>query len=269
MSGQRQQALTRQQLEEMLLAKYPSLRVTSRDRSPQHNAAVGGASGSRHLHGDAIDVGMRELPDDQRREVANYARSIGAKGFGYYPNSNSMHFDLRPSGEAFWGPNYSRTSLNQTPGWFQTMAGQKGPGADLSTTAGITNQAPVAIGDLSTVAPAATEVPAMTPMAPAPVQDDGFLGSLMAGLTGAGGGGGGGGSIGGTEDPGNVDGAAYGNALSAMSDRAFASRGPFDNLKPLGLTDEQLALQAMPRTAFGTQLPTMGQSNLQKLLAGL
>lgn len=121
-AGAPQQARTSGELEQMLLARFPNLRVTSRDRSPEHNRKVGGAKGSQHLHGTAIDIGMSELTPQQRQEVAEYARSIGARGFGYYPKSNSMHFDVRQGPEAFWGSNYSRSSLGQTPEWFQNFA---------------------------------------------------------------------------------------------------------------------------------------------------
>jgi hypothetical protein len=116
-------ARTGAELEARLKEKFPYLRVTSRDRSAEHNAAVGGAKGSQHLHGNAIDIGMSELTPQQREEVTRYAISIGARGVGYYPNSNSMHFDTRPGAQAFWGPNYSKSSLGQTPDWFQGVAG--------------------------------------------------------------------------------------------------------------------------------------------------
>lgn len=39
-----------------LLAKFPSLALTSTRRSPERNRAVGGVAGSLHLEGRAVDV---------------------------------------------------------------------------------------------------------------------------------------------------------------------------------------------------------------------
>lgn len=153
------------ELEEMLKERFPYLRVTSRTRSEEHNRAVGGAKGSQHLHGNAIDIGMSELSPAQREEITRYALSIGARGVGYYPNSNSMHFDTRPN-PAFWGPNKSRTSLPQTPDWFQNVARGGAPTvAEPGTAAGV-SPAPAAApaGLLGDAAPAPSpQAPGVAP----------------------------------------------------------------------------------------------------------
>ena len=95
-------------------------RITSGYRDPQRNAAVGGASGSRHLQGDAIDFSVAGLPEARQQEIANWWRQRGAGGFGYYPNKGAMHVDF--GAQRAWGPNYSRTSLGDTPQWFQSFA---------------------------------------------------------------------------------------------------------------------------------------------------
>ena len=107
-----------------LLEKYPELRVTSGYRDPATNARVGGARNSQHTHGTAIDVAMRGIDEARQREIVEYARSLGARGLGYYPSNQSAHFDLRKGAPAAWGGNYSHTSLPQTPGWFQEIAKQ-------------------------------------------------------------------------------------------------------------------------------------------------
>lgn len=148
-------AKDRADLERLLLERYPDLRVTSRDRDPDYNAKVGGAKDSQHTHGTAMDVGMRDIDPTRREEIARYARTLGAKGFGYYPNSDSMHFDMRPGGEAFWGQNYSRTSLPGTPEWFQKFAAEPGgPTPPVATATAETPPAQAPPGVLAAQGPA-------------------------------------------------------------------------------------------------------------------
>lgn len=81
---------------------------------------------SQHAYGRAFDFSVRGLSDDKKREVVNWWRERGATGIGYYPHSDSIHVDFRPQEGGFqaWGPNYSRSSLGQTPIWFQQIAAE-------------------------------------------------------------------------------------------------------------------------------------------------
>ena len=87
--------------------------VTSGYRSPQHNAAVGGASQSQHMQGRAVDVVVKG--NAQRFGQLLLAglccknRCIG--GLGYY-NGNKFHVDNR-QGVAAWGPGYSSSGIAQ------------------------------------------------------------------------------------------------------------------------------------------------------------
>jgi hypothetical protein len=109
-----------QKLLEDFQTQYPDVRITSGFRDPSYNAKVGGARGSQHTHGNAFDFSVRGLDETKQREVAEWLRSNGAQGFGYYPNSQSMHADL--GGSRFWGPDYTKNSLGQTPEWFRQFA---------------------------------------------------------------------------------------------------------------------------------------------------
>jgi hypothetical protein len=102
---------------------FPEVRPTSGFRDPFNNRRVGGASGSAHLDGRALDFSVRGLPDERKREAINWWRERGATGLGYYPDSDSIHVDNRPGAPRAWGPNYSYTSLPDTPPWFQEVAG--------------------------------------------------------------------------------------------------------------------------------------------------
>ncbi len=103
-------------------ASFPGIAQTSGFRDPARNAAVGGAKGSAHMSGDALDFSVRGLSEDQKRAVVDWWRQRGATGIGYYPGSDSIHVDMRPGPNRAWGPNFSNTSLGQTPDWFRSLA---------------------------------------------------------------------------------------------------------------------------------------------------
>ena len=160
-------------------------RITSGYRDQQRNAAVGGASGSRHLLGDAIDFSVAGLPEARQQEIANWWRQRGAGGFGYYPHKGAMHVDF--GAQRAWGPNYSRTSLGDTPQWFQSFAAmpanqQAAPVAPQAATPmaektlgamvrnGLANQAaqaqaspPVQVAQAAGAAPQSSPAPAAAP----------------------------------------------------------------------------------------------------------
>jgi len=86
------------------------LPVTSAYRDPAYNAKVGGAKHSQHMKGDAIDIDVSNLPEEDRKRLIKTASSIGAGGVGIY--DNSLHFDL--AGKRAWGPSYHSDSV---PDW--------------------------------------------------------------------------------------------------------------------------------------------------------
>lgn len=95
-----------------LSQSFPNLRFTSGYRDPARNAAVRGAGGSQHLHGNALDISLKGLPPDQRAALIDAALNDPAiRGFGHY--GESIHVDTRPGGKAFWGPDYSSGSFGQ------------------------------------------------------------------------------------------------------------------------------------------------------------
>lgn len=82
--------------------------ITSGYRSPEHNRAVGGARGSKHLEGIAFDCRM---DNHNPTEFVQAARSIGFKGIGTYPNSGFVHIDDRDA-EASWGEPFPHSDTN-------------------------------------------------------------------------------------------------------------------------------------------------------------
>ncbi len=78
--------------------------VLSGFRSPAHNEAVGGASQSRHLLGQAIDIYIYDINNDGRstQEDKSIVLDILEKeiikdkgGIGKYPGTMNVHFDTR------------------------------------------------------------------------------------------------------------------------------------------------------------------------------
>lgn len=85
-------------------AGIDGLEVVSGYRDPQRNARVGGASGSRHIEGDALDFNIEKLSDAQRQKLIDEAVAGGARGIGIYPGGRSVHIDMRETPTA-WGAN--------------------------------------------------------------------------------------------------------------------------------------------------------------------
>ncbi|NNM74741.1 YcbK family protein [Enterovirga aerilata] len=152
------------QLYQQFSERFPEFRVSSAYRSPEHNASVGGARGSQHMHGNALDYSWgSNVPLERQAEALQWWRDRGAGGLGYY-NNGSMHVDLRQS-PAAWGPNRSRTSLPQVPEPIRNvlMAHLNGTGTGTNT---ILAQAP-------------TTSQTATPMTP-PARPNGLLDTVQA-----------------------------------------------------------------------------------------
>lgn len=97
-----------------------SAHVTSAFRTPEHNAAVGGARGSQHLSGNAIDVSLTGLTTDQRNAVIDqFLSDPRVGGFGYYPHSNSIHVDVRAGVRTAWGTDYTHNTIGA--GWPESI----------------------------------------------------------------------------------------------------------------------------------------------------
>ena len=78
------------------------ININSGYRCPSHNAAVGGARGSKHATGEAADIQFVEEPVPAV-DVARKAETMGVKGIGLYEKNgeNFVHIDTR-NYKAFW-----------------------------------------------------------------------------------------------------------------------------------------------------------------------
>lgn len=103
-----------------------TLNVISGYRSPGRNAAVGGATGSRHMHGDAVDVDLKGMtPEQKQKVVRDILAQPGVGGFGYYPKSDTIHFDMREGGRVAWGQTRRSSSVGQDwPEWMTSAVSE-------------------------------------------------------------------------------------------------------------------------------------------------
>lgn len=93
-----------------------------------------GDSGSQHSVGKAFDLDISMLSEDQKQKLVQQLLSgqfgrIGGIGT-YNAEATSLHVDSR-EGRMAWGPNKSRSSLDQTPDWFNSMTTAWMGGADV------------------------------------------------------------------------------------------------------------------------------------------
>jgi len=95
-----------------LAQDFPDLKINSLYRDPNYNASVGGAKGSQHTHGNAVDIDVSGMSAGERVKLIARASELGFSGIGVY--SNSVHLDIGP--KRAWGPSYGSESV---PKWAQ------------------------------------------------------------------------------------------------------------------------------------------------------
>lgn len=76
------------------------LQVNSGYRSPAYNASIGGASRSKHMGGQALDISWNGMSIQTREEFINIAYEEGFLGIGRY-GTRFVHIDLGP--RRTWG----------------------------------------------------------------------------------------------------------------------------------------------------------------------
>ncbi len=86
--------------------------IISGFRTPASNAACGGASGSLHLKGLAVDIIMDNIPRENQKIFLDEAISLGITGVGSYFSSSGgtdfFHLDIGT--KRHWGPDTAHTS---------------------------------------------------------------------------------------------------------------------------------------------------------------
>ena len=85
--------------------------INSAFRSVAYNKCIGGATGSQHMYGTAVDLRIVEVDNREARDVA---KSSQVEGIGCYASLTHNHFDLRmenkalPGSRAWWWPEQDR-----------------------------------------------------------------------------------------------------------------------------------------------------------------
>jgi hypothetical protein len=112
---------------------HSRLSITSAKRSKSQNRKAGGARRSQHLTGNAYDMDLSGLTDEQRAQRVAQARALGADRIGSYANHPDMlHVDFAKrygnnAGGVYAMHNLSANNLSKAPGWMKA-----GLQADLS-----------------------------------------------------------------------------------------------------------------------------------------
>ena len=68
------------------------LTVVSAYRSPRNNELARGVSGSRHMRGEAMDIRVTEMDDEERIDFVRLCATYGALAFGFYEGKRRKHF---------------------------------------------------------------------------------------------------------------------------------------------------------------------------------
>ena len=91
------------------------VKVSSAYRCIKHNKAVGGATSSRHMNGQAADIYINGV---KPAEIAKYAESIGILGIGLYETDKDGHFvhiDTRTTKSFWYGQAQAKRTTFQDP----------------------------------------------------------------------------------------------------------------------------------------------------------
>ncbi|RWI22883.1 MAG: DUF882 domain-containing protein [Mesorhizobium sp.] len=87
-----------------------SVPIVSGFRDPERNAKAGGAQHSEHMHGNALDLDVSKLSNEDRVRLIQTASSLGFTGIGVY--ANSLHLDI--GSRRAWGASHHSDSV---PTW--------------------------------------------------------------------------------------------------------------------------------------------------------
>ena len=77
-----------------------SLPIDSGYRCATYNKQIGGAGDSRHVYGDAADIGVTGMTHRQYLELIGHAVQLGFTGFGL--GIGFLHLDTRPGDVVVW-----------------------------------------------------------------------------------------------------------------------------------------------------------------------
>lgn len=108
------------------------LEIISGNRGPggsNRNAILPNASrGSQHIHGNAVDINLRGMTDEQKAELIQELRRQGVTRFGMYSGGNGLHVDMSQAQGGEWFMfNKSNANMRDAPQWYRDLAAQPPP----------------------------------------------------------------------------------------------------------------------------------------------
>ena len=115
------------------LSKFAELQgtvtVNSGFRDPVKNKNVGGVSHSQHLDGNAVDVSIAGMSDEQKAQTVANARKAGFTRIGAYSSETALHLDMATGSVASIDPKWSTDThpmfdktikkMDRAPDWFK------------------------------------------------------------------------------------------------------------------------------------------------------
>lgn len=106
------------------LVSFP-ININSGYRDPNKNKEVGGANKSEHLHGNAVDVSLEGLNEEQRTELVRALAQSGALRLGAYSGNTAIHVDMAQGFDSRRGkysayPMFDKSikNMGNAPSWF-------------------------------------------------------------------------------------------------------------------------------------------------------
>lgn len=98
--------------------------VNSGYRDAAKNAAVGGAGGSQHIHGNAMDIDVTGMPNAKRLQLLEALSANGITGLGI--GNNIIHADI--GARRSWGYNSGGAWVSDAPPWAREFAARHDAG---------------------------------------------------------------------------------------------------------------------------------------------
>lgn len=109
------------------------VKVNSGARSQEDNDRVGGAKGSQHLHGNAMDINVSGYSTAERVQIIQMLSANGITGIGV--GSNMIHADL--GGRRAWGYSTGPSGGGSVPAWAKAAIDDHLAGKSQPSTRGV------------------------------------------------------------------------------------------------------------------------------------
>lgn len=122
--------------------------INSGARSKDHNRKVGGVDDSSHVKGEAVDIDMAGMGNEESANLVRTLRANGALRFSTYSDTNHLHVDMNTmNGENGWFMHdETNDKLGDAPDWFKAVSAEA-PAALGSNVAANQNSDPTGVAE--------------------------------------------------------------------------------------------------------------------------